>query len=155
MAKSRKHRKVTKKVGEHNNDGVPSNYELTPDQVAQAIEAFQEAITTTETAFREHLDLLPSLTGRALAEATQRCAAMEDFLAAEKSQTITEIEHLYENSLANLMHHWCAVEPAFLAKIVNLVPDEPPPTPKILSLAEVEHHDAIVKITGEFLKTMA
>jgi len=80
---------------------------------------------------------------------------LEDFLAAEKSQTIAQIQHLHENSLAHLMHHGCAVEPGFLAAIVKLAPHEPPPTPKVLSPAEVEHHDAIVKIAGKFLKTMA
>ena len=80
---------------------------------------------------------------------------LEDFLAAEKSQTIAQIQHLHENSLAHLMHHGCAVEPGFLAAIVKLATHEPPPTPKVLSPAEVEHHDAIVKIAGKFLKTMA
>lgn len=135
-------------------DHQPSNYELTPTQVAIALDAFTEAVSQTEEALRQGLELLPQLDGQPLLELTKSCMRMEDFLAEERATVVRETEHLHEDALAHLMHHYCAVEPGFLEEIIKMVPHEAPPAPQILAPEKVEHYEAITAITGRFLKAM-
>lgn len=133
----------------------PSNYELTPAQVAIALDAFTEAMSQTEEALRQGLERLPQLAGQPLLELTKSCMKMEDFLTEERATMIRETEHLHEHALAHVMCHYCAIEPGFMEKIIKLAPHADPPVPQVLPPQKLKHFEAITGITGRFLKTMA
>ena len=131
----------------------PSNYDLTAYQVATALENFTEHVVHAEATLKRDLDRLPALSGRSLNKATQRCMAMEDFLVHEKSLMISEVEHMYEDALANVMCHYCAVDTKFFKKISEMAPDSPRVVPKVLTHEGLEHYQAICDITRNFLKS--
>ena len=129
-----------------------TNLELTPGEIAQALDAFRKAVIDTKEAFQQGLELLPHLTGEPLKELTMSCTRMERFLTEERPKVISEIENLYEDALAHLMHHLCAVDPFYLEEIIKLAPHQDPPVPRLLSANKLKHYDGVLAVTGGFLK---
>lgn len=134
---------------------LPSNYELTPAQVAGALKAFTEGISKAEEALRRGLELLPQLAGQSRVRLSKNLTKMEAFITEERSSVISETMTLHEDALAHLMHHYCAVDPWFLEQIIEMVPHEAPPVPQLLTPEKLEHYEAIKDITGRFLMARA
>ena len=152
--KPSKRKKAAKKYDHPPRNGNLLNDELTPNQVARALRNLSSFMHPIRAELNSCIYLLPSLSGRALSEVTERISILEDFMAAEIAPTVIEIRHLHERALAHLMHHYADVDPASLIELLKPSPQESMPSPKKLSPAKYKHYDAIVAITGEFLRAI-
>lgn len=140
------------------NQELPTDLELTSAQVADAIKNFRSFYLEAKQELRLYRSAESSLPSMARPLFLNAIEMGEEHLNMERSKMVTGAQRLYEDALAHLVAHECAVVPGAMEEVMEMIEEfdliGDPPVPRALTNEKAEHYAAILDLTKEFLESV-